>query len=79
MENKEIIKQKEIEGTPFKIIEIEGEYFLTLGKYRLTQPMDKEEDVRKYLITDKWTLLLQMIEIRFQIEKEENKVKLTKK
>ena len=36
----ELIKRTEVKDTPFTIIETEEGKFLTMGKYRLTEPTD---------------------------------------
>lgn len=44
-ENKEqLFEQKEIEGTPFTAIKLGEEWFLTMGKYRLTEPLPTMEE-----------------------------------
>lgn len=41
--SKELIKQTEIEGTPFKKIETENEMFIGIGNYRLTDKLNEFE------------------------------------
>lgn len=61
---------KRIEGTPFDIVRREEGYFLTMGSYRLTNPMETEEEIYKYMDGEKWNLIMQMIVIVHKKSKE---------
>lgn len=69
-ENKELIQQTPVEDTPFTMVKYEDKYFLTMGKYRLTEPMENESEVRKHLSTHKWEITLQLIDIMITMKEE---------
>lgn len=41
----ELFQQFPVDGTPFTIIKLDDKYFLSMGKYRLSEPKDSLEDV----------------------------------
>lgn len=49
-ESSELVKQEEIEGTPFKLVTTEKGAFIAMGQYRLTE-VQAEEELRKYVAT----------------------------
>lgn len=57
----ELVEREQIVDTPFWIIgNKETGYFLTMGKYRLTEPMKTKTAVRTYLRANTWNVTLQM-------------------
>lgn len=57
----ELVKRKEVENTPFTIITTNGKSFGAMGKYRITEPYDKEEEVEKELKKITWNRLIQVV------------------
>lgn len=64
-ENTELVKQREIKGTPFKMVELpDGKSILTLGQYRLTEPSDNEHELSTLesdLKNTNWQLMIAII------------------
>jgi len=64
-ENEELIVRTEIEDTPFVVIELKesGEYFATLGEYRITEKVKSKaiaiESVKKMT----WNRVIQVVMI----------------
>lgn len=68
-----LIEREEIEGTPFWIIgEEEKGYFLSFGKWKLTEDLATKEDVFLHLTTNKWEIILKMILCMKNIEQNLN-------
>jgi hypothetical protein len=44
VENEQLIKRHEIKDTPFTIVEIEGEFFGSMGQYRLTEKYETYQE-----------------------------------
>ncbi|AXH75282.1 MAG: hypothetical protein [Microviridae sp.] len=60
--NKELISNESIKGTPFKITGNEDlGYFLSMGKYRLTEPTKTKEEVLNELEENKWQIICRTI------------------
>lgn len=55
--NSSLITREEIEGTPFTIVTNEGKSFLTMGKYKISEEMEKEE-IAIYMIENKWNIIV---------------------
>jgi hypothetical protein len=71
--NTELVEQKEIENTPFMAVRMEDKWFLTLGKYRLTEPLKTEEEVIESAKDATWERIMQVMKIMIIEEKQENK------
>lgn len=58
----ELIIREKIEGTPFTLIKLESTgWFLTLGKYRMSEPVDNKEELIQKVIDKDWNLILDTI------------------
>lgn len=55
--NTELIERKAIEGTPFVIIKKEEKYFLTFGKYQISDALDSEHEIMEYLLDNSWNII----------------------
>lgn len=65
--NYELIKRKEIEGTPFTIVTIEEkENFITVGKYRLSETYKTTEEAEINAKTIDWNKIMQIIGIMIE-------------
>lgn len=72
--NLELITMDEVPGTPFKITGTEEKgYFLTLGKYRLTEYYETKTEALDRLILEQWTIMLRIITIVTEDEIERSK------
>jgi hypothetical protein len=69
-ENKELIQREEIENSPFSIITTENESFGVMGKYRITEPMNSKEEVKKELENITWNRITQVILLINELQKE---------
>lgn len=58
--NKTILKRTEIKDSPFTIIERDGKYFGTMGKYQLTTAVDTFAQAKKELTTLTWDRIIQV-------------------
>lgn len=68
-ENQELVKRTEVEGTPFMIITTpDGGSVLTMGKYRISEPMESIEEAQQYAQSKPWTLILCVIMAMVQDE-----------
>lgn len=71
--SKQLVEQTKIEGTPFTAIRIDEKYFLTLGKYRLTNQLTSLEECKLEAQDASWDRIMQVIQIMI----EENNKKTT--
>lgn len=71
--NTELVKRTQVEGTPFTIITTpDGGSIITMGIYRISEPMENEEKAEKYIKEKPWNLLLSviMVAVEEEIKKE---------
>jgi hypothetical protein len=61
--NEEIIKKTEVKDSPFNIIEVDGEFFGSMGQYRVTETYDSHQKCKKELEKITWNRLIQVIMI----------------
>lgn len=73
----QILEQKPIEGTPFHTVRMDNKYFLAIGKYRLTEPTENEEDAIEASQTMTWNRLIAVMAIIAQEEAKEAAQKAT--
>ncbi len=59
--NSELIVREPIENSPFTIIGIENQWFGSMGKYRITEPMDTKEEVKEEVSKITWDRIVQVI------------------
>lgn len=60
IKNKELLVRTEIENTPFTVVTTENDLFITLGKYRITQPgkfTTKNEAIEYCKQSNNWEIL----------------------
>lgn len=57
--NTELVRRTKVEGTPFIIITTpDGGSVVTLGKYRVSEPKETEEEAIQYVQRKEWDLIL---------------------
>lgn len=61
--SKKLIEQIKIEGTPFTAIKHDTKWYLTLGKYRLTEGMSTFRAVQKESKDASWYRIMQIMNI----------------
>lgn len=59
----ELIKQTPIPDTPFTVLKYNDDYFLTMGKYRLTKALPSQNACLKAATDASWNRILQVIQI----------------
>lgn len=63
----ELIEREDIEGTPFKLITQQGTVFIGLGKYRMTEPLERtaenKEKLRQQVMNKDWRLIMDTIAV----------------
>lgn len=64
--SEELIKRTEVENSPFIIININDEYFGTLGKYRITEIYNNFNDCKNDLEKITWNRITQVIQLIFE-------------
>lgn len=71
----QLVEQIKIEGEPFTILKWDDKYYLTLGKYRLTEALETEEQAREEVHNVSWFRILQVLHIVVKEELNETKYK----
>lgn len=66
----ELIHREDVENTPFTIMQIEDDYFATMGKYRLTELHKDKEKLKKELTKITWNRIVQVVSVMIQHENE---------
>lgn len=59
--NSELVKQNPIEGTPFTANKVGDKWFVGLGKYRLTEPMETEQECIEDAKRTDWQRVMQVM------------------
>ncbi|AXH74971.1 MAG: hypothetical protein [Microviridae sp.] len=59
----ELVQYEQIEGTPFTMVRHEDQYFLAMGKYRLTPLLDKQSCLSRANELPDWQMITQVIHI----------------
>ncbi len=57
------VKTKQIEGTPFIVIEESGGFYGVMGKYRLTEKKENLEEVKKEITEMSWNNIVKIMMI----------------
>lgn len=69
--NEELLHKERIDNTPFYIIgNNEQGYFITYGKYRITERKNTIVEIREELEKDRWTIITVLIAVLIQITDE---------
>lgn len=72
--NSKLVEQKEVEGTPFTAMKYQEKWYLTLGRYRLTEGMESEEKVIEDATRADWYRVMQVMNIMLDEREERNKI-----
>lgn len=70
---RQLLTKKPIEDTPFTAVKFDDKWFLTMGKYRLTEPINSEEEVTKEAYSTTWHRIMQIIQIMIDEDRNANK------
>ena len=57
-QNEQIIKVTEVKGTPFSILEVDGEFTITIGRCKLSAPLKTEKEALDQIKKKDWELIL---------------------
>ena len=60
-DGEELAKVTEIEDTPFTVVRVDDKYFLALGRWRLCEPVESEEEARAEADDMSWNRLLSIM------------------
>lgn len=69
--NTQLIEREEVEGTPFTLIKHDEQWYILMGRYRLSEGMTKE-DALKNANTMDWNKILQVMTIIVQNQEDQN-------
>jgi len=61
VENEQLIKRHEIKDTPFTIVEIEEEFFGSMGQYRLTEKYGTYQEAHDAVTANTWNNITNLI------------------
>lgn len=64
--NDQLVEIKPIEDTPFTAVKAGDKWFLALGKYRLTEPLESEEACIESTQDASWGRIMQVIQIMIE-------------
>ena len=70
--NEQLVEMEGIPDTPFTAVKVDNKWFLTMGKYRLTEPLQSLEECEKGAFDTSWFRIMQIIGIMME-EYEVNK------
>lgn len=76
-DSKQLVEQHKIEGTPFTAIKFQERWFLTLGKYRLTNQLGSIEECKAEAEDASWTRIMQVMKIMIEENETEKKLEAT--
>ena len=68
-ENTELITREQIDETPFTVIGTKEGFFGSIGKYRITEPVETAEEVKKELEVISWNRITQIMLILIETQK----------
>ena len=66
-----LFEQIQVGGTPFTIVKMEDYWFLTMGKYRLTEKLASKEEAMEAAKDESWFRIMQVIQA--MIDENKNK------
>lgn len=76
-EEQQIVHRKKIPQTPFEIVGSEElGWILTMGKFRLTDPMKTEEEVVNHLNDESWNVMVKIMYSTYQAIKETERAEI---
>lgn len=71
--NEELLEQIPVENTPFTVIRQEKDYFVVMGKYRLTEKLETKEQALEAALDESWFRLMQIMRIMIEEYAKEKK------
>ncbi|AXH75056.1 MAG: hypothetical protein [Microviridae sp.] len=77
--SKELVEKIQIENTPFHAIRMDDKWFLVMGKYRLSEPVQTLEEVKADAADASWFRIMQLIQIMLEEDKTKTNETLKKR
>lgn len=71
----QLLEKVEIEGTPFTAIKLDAKWFLTMGKYRISELYDTLQEVQQDAQDASWMRIMTIMNIMIQEDKALEKAK----
>lgn len=68
----QLFQKIDIPDSPFHAIKMDNLWFLTMGKYRLTEPLPSYEDVENEAYSTTWHRIMQIIQIMIDEDKKKS-------
>lgn len=72
--SEQLVEQIKLSGTPFTIVRIEDKWFLTIGKYRLTNQLNTREEAEAEVHDATWDRMMQIMKIMILEHEDEKKL-----
>lgn len=72
--SKQLIEQIPLSGTPFTVVRVDEHWFLTIGKYRLTNQLSTREEAEAEVHDTSWIRVMQVMQIVCKEYYEEQKM-----
>lgn len=68
-EVEELVEHRKIEDTPFTAVRVNEDWFLTMGKYRLTEKLKTVEECQEEAKDASWMRIMQIVQIMIEEDK----------
>lgn len=72
-----LVEQFPVSGTPFTIVKVDEHWFLTIGKYRLTNQLGSREEAEAEVHDASWTRMMVIMKIMIKEHEEEKRLEDT--
>lgn len=72
-----LVEQFAVSGTPFTVVKVDEYWFLTIGKYRITNQLSTREEAEAEVNDASWTRIMQIMKIMILEHAEEVKLEET--
>lgn len=66
-----LIERIEIPDTPFTVIKTDKQRFITIGQYRISPDLEKEEEPLQWLNDHMWEVITMMASITYEVRDQE--------
>lgn len=73
--NSKLFEQVPIENTPFTAVKMDDKWFLTMGKYRLSEKLNSLDEVKAEAMDASWMRIMQIMRIMIEEDKKNNETK----
>lgn len=73
-EGEQLVEILEIENSPMTIVRHDKDWYVCIGKYRLTEALPSQEDAEKDLRRMDWWRIMQVIQLVYDQNKEQEEM-----